>query len=57
MSKNRKKYTPPEKAKIALETIQGNQTLGQITARYGVHATQVAEHIKTNLIHIYEASF
>lgn len=42
MSTKRKKYTPAEKAKIALEAIQGNQTLGQITARYGVHATQVA---------------
>jgi transposase len=42
MSTKRKKYTPTEKAKIALEAIQGNQTMAQITARYKVHATQVA---------------
>ena len=41
MSKSRKKYTAVEKAKIALEAIQGNQTVAQITARYGAHATQI----------------
>lgn len=41
MSEKRKKYTPAEKAKIALEAIKGEQTLAQITSKYGVHATQV----------------
>lgn len=42
MKEKRKKYSPAEKAKIALEAIQGNQTMAQITARYKVHGTQVA---------------
>lgn len=41
MSEKRKKYTPAEKAKIALEAIKGESTLAQITSRYGVHATQI----------------
>jgi transposase len=41
MSDKRKKYTPTEKAKIALETIKGELTLTQITAKYGTHSTQV----------------
>ena len=41
MSENRKKYTPAEKAKIALEAIKGELTLSQISSKYGAHATQV----------------
>lgn len=41
MSDKRKKYTAAEKAKIALEAIKGELTLGQITAKYGIHSTQV----------------
>ena len=38
---NDKKYTLAEKAKIALEAIKNDQTLAQITAKYGVYATQI----------------
>lgn len=41
MTVNRKKYTPAEKSKIALEAIKGELTLGQLTAKYSVHATQI----------------
>lgn len=41
MSTPRKKYTPAEKAKIALEAIKGERTLAQISSQYGVHATQI----------------
>jgi transposase len=41
MKDKRKKYTPVEKAKIALEAIKSELTLAQITAKYGVHSTQV----------------
>ena len=41
MNDKRKKYTPAEKAKIALEAIKGELTLAQITAKQGIHATQV----------------
>lgn len=41
MSEKRKKYTPAEKAKIALEAIKGEFTLAQISCKYGAHATQI----------------
>ena len=41
MKEQRKKYTPAEKAKIALEAIKGELTLAQISSKYGVHATQI----------------
>lgn len=41
MSEKRKKYSPAEKAKIALEAIKGELTLAQISSKYGVHGTQV----------------
>ncbi len=41
MSERRKKYTPAEKGKIALEAIKGELTLAQISAKYGVHASQI----------------
>lgn len=41
MSEKRKKYTPAEKAKIALEAIKSELTLAQISSKYGAHATQI----------------
>lgn len=41
MSEKRKKYTPAEKARIALEAIKGELTLAQISSKYGAHATQI----------------
>ena len=41
MSEKRKKYSPAEKAKIALEAIKGELTLSQISAKYATHATQI----------------
>lgn len=41
MNEKRKKYTPAEKAKIALEAIKSELTLAQISSKYGVHSTQV----------------
>lgn len=41
MSEKRKRYTPAEKAKIALEAIKGELTLAQISSKYGAHATQI----------------
>ncbi|MFI5344543.1 MAG: transposase [Chlamydiales bacterium] len=41
MKDKRKKYGASEKAKIALEAIKGEQTLAQITSKYGIHATQI----------------
>ena len=41
MSEKRKKYTPTEKAKIALEVIKSELTLAQISSKYGAHSTQI----------------
>lgn len=41
MIEKRKKYTPAEKAKIALEAIKSELTLAQISSKYGAHATQI----------------
>ena len=39
----RKKFEPALKARIALEALKGEKTLAQISAEYGVHATQVTQ--------------
>jgi transposase-like protein len=41
MSEKRKRYTPAEKAKIALEAIKSENTLAQISSKYGTHPTQI----------------
>ena len=41
MSEPRKKYSPAEKAKIALEAIKAEQTLAQLSSKYGAPATQI----------------
>jgi len=41
MSEKRKRYTPAEKARIALEAIKSEFTLAQISSKYGAHATQI----------------
>ncbi len=55
MSITRKKYSPSEKAKIALEAIKSEMTLAQITAKYGVHATQVTSWKKQALAYLPDA--
>lgn len=55
MSEQRKKYTPTEKAKIALEAIKGELTLAQISSKYGVHATQINAWKKQLLAHLPDA--
>jgi len=37
----RKRYSAEEKAKIVLEILKGESTQQQITAKYGVHSTQL----------------
>jgi transposase-like protein len=56
MSKPRKKYTPEEKAKIALEALSGHQTQSQLTSKYGVHSTQInawKKQLKTEVADIF----
>ena len=39
----RKKFEPALKARIALEALKGEKTTAQISAEYGVHATQITQ--------------
>lgn len=41
MATIRKSYSAEEKAKIALEALKGNMTIAEITAKYGVHSSQI----------------
>ena len=41
MSKERKKYSPSFKAKVALEAVKGELTVAQLAARYEVHPGQI----------------
>ncbi|HAT3881946.1 TPA: transposase [Legionella pneumophila] len=55
MSVKRKKYSPAEKAKIALEAIKGESTLAQISTKHGVHATQINTWKKQLIAHLPDA--
>ena len=39
----RKKFDAATKARVALEMLRGEKTLAQISAEYGVHATQISQ--------------
>ena len=41
MSKERRKHSPSFKAKVALEAVKREQTVGQLAARYEVHPGQI----------------
>lgn len=41
--KQAKTYTSEFKAKVALEAIRGDLTINEISAKYGVHATQISK--------------
>lgn len=49
MSKTRKRYSAQEKAKIVLDVLRGELTQSQITAKYGVHNTQLHQWKKQAL--------
>lgn len=39
----RKKFEPALRARVALEALKGEKTLAQLSAEYGVHATQIGQ--------------
>lgn len=57
MSKtSHKTYSPSEKATIALEALKGNQTLNELTKKYGVHSTQInrwKKKLKESIVEIF----
>ena len=55
MSTKRKRYTPGEKAKIALEAIKAESTMAEIISKYGAHATQISNWKKQALQYLPDA--
>lgn len=55
MNNKRKKYSPAEKAKIALDAIKSELTIAQIITKYGTHATQVNAWKKQVLAYLPDA--
>ncbi len=43
MSKKRRNHSAAFKASVALEAIKGEQTLGELSARFGIHPTQIQQ--------------
>ena len=57
MSNMRKKYSAEEKAKIALEALKGEVTQSQLTSKYSVHSTQIANwkrQLKEGIVGIFK---
>jgi len=53
---NRKIYSPSEKAQVALEALKGNMTFNELTAKYGVHASQINRwktQLKNSIVEIF----
>lgn len=55
MSVKRKKYSPAEKAKIALEALKGELTMSQIISKYSVQAGQVNNWKKQAMAYLPDA--
>ena len=41
MKENRRKHSPSFKARVALESIKGEETVAQLASRFDVHPSQV----------------
>ena len=41
MSKKRNRYTPEFKAKVALAALKNEETISELSARFGVHPTMI----------------
>ena len=49
MSKKRKKYPPEFKAKVALAALKNEETMSELSARFGVHPTMINNWKRTLL--------
>ncbi len=43
MSKKRRNHSAAFKASVAIEAIKGEQTLSELSARFGIHPTQIQQ--------------
>lgn len=55
MANVRKSYTAEEKVKIVLTLLRGEMTQAEVTAKYGVHSTQLCHWKKQALSLLPEA--
>jgi len=55
MTISRKKHSTQTKVKVVLEVLKGEKTTAEITAKYGIHATQINNWRKAVLEVIPEA--
>lgn len=55
MTINRKKHSTQTKVKVVLDVLKGEKTTAEITAKYGIHATQINNWKKAVLEVIPEA--
>ena len=55
MTISRKKHSTATKVKVVLEVLKGEKTTAEITAKYGIHATQINNWKKVVLEIIPEA--
>jgi len=49
MSMKRKKYSPEFKAKVALAALKNEETISELSARFGVHPTMINNWKRTLL--------
>jgi putative transposase len=43
MSKNRRRFSPDYKFRVALEAAKGQQTLSELASKYGLHPNQISQ--------------
>jgi transposase-like protein len=56
MTTQRTRYSAEFKARVALEALQGHQTVNELAGRYGVHPTQIGtwkKHLQSELPQIF----
>ena len=41
MKQNRRKHSPAFKARVALEALKGEETIAELSGRFGVHPSQI----------------
>ena len=55
MTLSRKKHSTQTKVKVALDALKGEKTIAELTAQYGIHATQINQWKKAVLETLPEA--
>jgi len=52
MNTKRRKFSPIEKQRVALEAVRGEHTLSEIPSKYQIHPTQIIKWKKELLEHL-----